>query len=118
MINPVNRRRVMQISMAGAAMAAAGCSKESGLTCATSKTLTTGELAARNGRQYVENSKTPNKSCANCTFFQTIGEGCGTCAIDSLPANPAVFCISWAAKEASLKIKQNNSPNSGGSENV
>lgn len=96
----VNRRQLL-IGMAGGAaiIGVSACSKEVGLKCATPDLLSTGEKAARDGRKYTEASKVEGQSCLNCEFFQSTEAACGTCAIDSLPANPAGHCTSWSAIE-------------------
>lgn len=72
--------------------------KSASLTCATTDTLTRGQMTTRTARNYVELSGEAGKNCGNCAVYAAPvdGVGCGTCNIDQLPANPAGFCISWA----------------------
>ncbi|MEM5516214.1 hypothetical protein WNY37_04585 [Henriciella sp. AS95] len=100
-IKPVNRRRVIiGLAAAGASaglVAACGQSGAGALSCAGANDLTPSQRAARDGRQYVEASKVSGKTCANCTFFKSGGDGCGVCGIDNLLANPGGYCTSWVA---------------------
>ena len=78
-------------------LAACGRGSDNVASCAGPNELTASEAAARNGRGYVEASNVDEETCANCTFFRTGDGDCGTCGIDSLPANPGGHCSSWVA---------------------
>lgn len=78
-------------------LAGCGRSPDTAVSCAGSDQLTASQRAARDGRRYVEVSSVDGQTCANCTFFKADAGDCGTCGIDSLPANPAGYCTSWVA---------------------
>ncbi len=72
------------------------CGQSAQLSCAAPSQLTTGQRAARDGRQYVEQSGVSGKTCTNCVFYDGGAQSCGTCGIDDLPAHPQGYCTSWA----------------------
>lgn len=93
-----SRRQFLVVAGAGiGAATVASCSGATGPVCAGPVVLSRSEQIARDGRQYVEASAVEGKDCSNCTFFQTSGGECGSCAIDALPANPGGYCTSWSA---------------------
>lgn len=95
----IGRRRLLfglaATSVAVPLVSACGGGGGSAFSCAGPDQLTPSQKAARDGRKYVEVSGEADKDCANCTFFKSPGAGCGTCAIDNLPANPDGYCNSW-----------------------
>ena len=100
----LDRRKVliaMGASVTSASLLSACGGGEAKLACAGPDQLTASQKSARDGRKYVEASGEAGKSCANCTFFKSPGSGCGTCAIDNLPANPEGYCSSWVQMEES-----------------
>jgi hypothetical protein len=79
---------------AGSATASADCSDLSGLSDAQRKQ----RKQMVDSLNYVENSTTPNKNCANCSLYQQekYGSGCGGCQLFPGPVNAQGYCDSWA----------------------
>ena len=91
----ISRRGLL---MTGAVVLASGRTAAADKVCADPAKLDDGQKSLRDSLNYVEQSTDPSKTCNGCSFFQTAGEGCGTCQIFSGPANANGHCDSWGAK--------------------
>jgi len=69
-----------------------------GQVCADPAKMDSGQKSLRESLNYAEESPDPSKTCNACSFFESAGDGCGTCHIFSGPANPHGHCDAWGAK--------------------
>ena len=68
--------------------------------CEESANLPSGDIAARQAVNYVDESPQAEKSCAICRFFKQPAQDvtCGECEIIKGPIAPGGYCNTWVAQ--------------------
>jgi len=93
--------RGLHLPLGGLLVAAAsgGAVQAAEKACVDLNALDGGQRGLRESLIYVDQSKTPNRTCGNCGFFEAKGDGCGHCMIFEGPASASGHCDAWSAKE-------------------
>ena len=91
-------RTTLSTTLAGVVLGTAGAASAADKVCADPAKMDPGQKSLRVSLNYVEQFADATKTCNDCGFFQAAGDGCGTCAIFSGPANAHGHCDSWGAK--------------------